>query len=351
MYANRRCGTKGNHRSAKGFAAFSFDTGASHDPAGQEDISCAALVPCPRWRRRARGRTDSVRTGIENRGSGGSPTPVRNRRRVHVRLLGQGRGLDELGQWADWIRSEPSWTHTAPLALHERCRRRAPGKATGTRREGDILWAIGHFAQELKDLALPAERRLDALRFLGPLRRGHPSTAACRARVGPRGGNTSTGSFGHGRNDEPASFLGQRTRRSGRALSRCLCKQPVRPGGRERRVMGAELPPGLGPGESGIAAQGLRFARRGQPALQLTREYLDTAESASVRLRLAQKRGYGWRRRSTVRCAAGGERPREGRSDRLCRPRSDRYADRSVRNFSTSSAAMQPEPAEVTACR
>lgn len=82
-----------------------------------------------------------------------------------VRALGEGQGLDQLGLWADWIRDEPEWEHSAPWhymnipdgALLEDYRHPP---------EGDILWAVGHFAARLADRNEPIAGRQDALRFL-----------------------------------------------------------------------------------------------------------------------------------------------------------------------------------------
>ena len=82
-----------------------------------------------------------------------------------VGTLGQGRGPDELGLWADWIRGEPAWAHSAPwhyMNIPDGARledyRQPP--------EGDILWAIGHFGIRLGDPDAQISERRDALRFL-----------------------------------------------------------------------------------------------------------------------------------------------------------------------------------------
>lgn len=82
-----------------------------------------------------------------------------------VRTLGQGQGLDQLGLWADWIRGEPEWEHSAawhymniPDGARLEDYRHPP--------EGDILWAIRYFGARLADRQEPIAERRDALRFL-----------------------------------------------------------------------------------------------------------------------------------------------------------------------------------------
>ena len=82
-----------------------------------------------------------------------------------VRILGQGETLDTLGRWADWIRGEPEWQHSAPwhyMNIPDDARledyRHPP--------EGDVLWAIKHFAATLADRQESLAERRDALRFL-----------------------------------------------------------------------------------------------------------------------------------------------------------------------------------------
>ncbi len=82
-----------------------------------------------------------------------------------VRTLGQGQDLDTLGLWADWIRGEPEWQHTAPwhyMNIPDGARledyRHPP--------EGDILWAIKRYAATLADRQESHAERRDALRFL-----------------------------------------------------------------------------------------------------------------------------------------------------------------------------------------
>ena len=82
-----------------------------------------------------------------------------------VQTLGQGENLDTLGLWADWIRGEPEWQHSAPwhyMNIPDDARledyRHPP--------EGDVLWAIKRFAAMLADRHESLAERRDALRFL-----------------------------------------------------------------------------------------------------------------------------------------------------------------------------------------
>ena len=82
-----------------------------------------------------------------------------------VRTLGRGGGLDQLGLWADWIRDEPEWQHSAPWHYMNI----PDGELLEDYRhppEGDVLWAIGHFGDVLRATDRPSGERRDALRFL-----------------------------------------------------------------------------------------------------------------------------------------------------------------------------------------
>ncbi len=87
------------------------------------------------------------------------------RAEAEVRVLGEGRGLDELGLWADWIRDEPEWRHSAPWH-YMNIPDGAPLNDYRHPPEGDILWAISHFAEELRDPGAAVEQRRHALGFL-----------------------------------------------------------------------------------------------------------------------------------------------------------------------------------------
>ena len=79
----------------------------------------------------------------------------------------------ELGLWADRIRSVSEWRHTGPWH-YMNIERDAPSLAAAERAvrafahppEGDVLWAIEHFSEQLENRSLPAATRADALRFL-----------------------------------------------------------------------------------------------------------------------------------------------------------------------------------------
>ena len=81
----------------------------------------------------------------------------------HIDELGNGQSLGELGLWADRIRGDDRWDHSAPwhyvnvdtdldALVHP------PG--------GDVLWAIEHFIAELEREDTVETERADALRFL-----------------------------------------------------------------------------------------------------------------------------------------------------------------------------------------
>lgn len=81
-----------------------------------------------------------------------------------VAALTGGESLAEIGVWADTIRGEDAWRHTAPwhyLNIDDG----VPIEEFEHPAEGDVLWAIGHHAERLA-APLPAEERAEALRFL-----------------------------------------------------------------------------------------------------------------------------------------------------------------------------------------
>jgi hypothetical protein len=114
--------------------------------------------------------------------------------RAGIDTLAPGRGLDEIGLWADRVREDPRWQRSAPWHYMNI----ADGASLVRHRhppEGDVLWAIGRFRTVLADRGRPRAERLTALRFLvhfivdvhQPLHVG---------RAEDRGGNTITVHFG-----------------------------------------------------------------------------------------------------------------------------------------------------------
>ena len=115
-----------------------------------------------------------------------------------VLALGEGLGLDELGLWADWIRREPQWRHSAPWH-YMNIPDGASLKDYRHPPEGDILWAIDRFAGVLSDSGRSYDERRDALRFLAhfvvdlhqPLHVGRESDrGGNRVEVDPGTGNS-----------------------------------------------------------------------------------------------------------------------------------------------------------------
>jgi hypothetical protein len=95
--------------------------------------------------------------------------------RADIEVLGGGDGLGEIGQWADQIRSSPTWRHTAPwhyLNVDEANEVRGSVAAAAvlrgyrSPREGDVLFAIERFTAELGERARSRAQRALALRFL-----------------------------------------------------------------------------------------------------------------------------------------------------------------------------------------
>jgi len=84
---------------------------------------------------------------------------------LQIETLGQGRRLEELGLWADRIRSEDRWAHSRPWH-YINVGDDFPLERYRSPQEGDILWAIAHFREQLADTSLASESRRDALRFL-----------------------------------------------------------------------------------------------------------------------------------------------------------------------------------------
>jgi hypothetical protein len=82
-----------------------------------------------------------------------------------VERLGGGADLGEIGLWADQIRSDPAYADAA--AWHYvNVVDRDTLVALEHPPEGDVLWAIGHFAARLGDSSANDAVRAEALKFL-----------------------------------------------------------------------------------------------------------------------------------------------------------------------------------------
>jgi hypothetical protein len=95
--------------------------------------------------------------------------------RSEVATLGDGEPLAELGLWADTIRDDPKWKHSAPWHYMNVADLPASAGPTEARAaidafhhppEGDVLSAIARFEKTLADHARPRAERADALRFV-----------------------------------------------------------------------------------------------------------------------------------------------------------------------------------------
>src|SRR5262245_40601975 len=93
--------------------------------------------------------------------------------RTEVAALGRA-SLADLGLWADTIRSEPEWRHSAPWhyvnvddpPTNDSAAALAAIRAFRHPLEGDVLYAIDRFRADLANRALPRRARSEALRFL-----------------------------------------------------------------------------------------------------------------------------------------------------------------------------------------
>ncbi|HEY8519924.1 MAG TPA: S1/P1 nuclease [Gammaproteobacteria bacterium] len=85
--------------------------------------------------------------------------------RAEVDALADGERLPDIGLWADNIRRDERWAHSAPWHYMNV----ADGASLASYRsprEGDVLSAIERFSRELRDAGRPRASRLVALRFL-----------------------------------------------------------------------------------------------------------------------------------------------------------------------------------------
>lgn len=76
-----------------------------------------------------------------------------------------GQSLGYASRWPDWIRRDPEWQKSRPWHYINVADDALLEEATGAP-EGDVIWAIGYFRDELANPALDKSRRAEALRFL-----------------------------------------------------------------------------------------------------------------------------------------------------------------------------------------
>ena len=84
---------------------------------------------------------------------------------AEIAALVGNRTLEDLGHWADTVRDDPAWQHSAPwhyLNVDDASALRALEHPP----EGDAVWAIDSFTRMLADHAQPAAARATALQFL-----------------------------------------------------------------------------------------------------------------------------------------------------------------------------------------
>ena len=87
------------------------------------------------------------------------------RARPEITALVGNRSLEDIGHWADTVRDDPAWQHSAPWHYLN------VDDASALRElvhppEGDAVWAIDNFTRVLADRAQPSAARATALQFL-----------------------------------------------------------------------------------------------------------------------------------------------------------------------------------------
>jgi hypothetical protein len=87
------------------------------------------------------------------------------RTRAELVVLGAGEDLGELGLWADRIRSDQAFADSGPWH-YLNIASGVPLAAFEHPSEGDVLWAIQHFSDRLRDESIAAADRAEALKFL-----------------------------------------------------------------------------------------------------------------------------------------------------------------------------------------
>jgi len=82
-----------------------------------------------------------------------------------VEELLDGESLGRASRWPDWIRRDPKWRKSGPWHYINVADNERISAVTG-RAEGDVIWAIEKFRDELADQSLSELKRAEALRFL-----------------------------------------------------------------------------------------------------------------------------------------------------------------------------------------
>lgn len=202
---------------------------------------------------------------------------------AEIDALAGGEGLAELGLWADTIRGDDAWRHTAPWH-YMNIGDDEPLEAYRHPRGGDVWWAVEHHAAVLAESG-PAARRSEALRFVvhfvvdmhQPLHVG---------READRGGNTIDVRYGDERTNLHRFWDTDALRLSG--LSERELVTALAPAARMLAVAGGDDPPAVWAAESlALRSQAYAFRRPGRGAAPLGAAYLRAAESVA-RVRLAQ---------------------------------------------------------------
>lgn len=79
-------------------------------------------------------------------------------------LIGR-RSLADISNWADFIKSDPSW-RKANAWHYATIKDGHSFKDHKTPKKGDVIWAIGHFCKVLSDKKAAKEDRVKALKFM-----------------------------------------------------------------------------------------------------------------------------------------------------------------------------------------
>lgn len=202
---------------------------------------------------------------------------------AEVASLSDGRGLAEIGPWADRIRSDDAWRHTAPWH-YMNIGDDEPLEAYRHPPEGDVWWAVERHAARLAEPGDAAERA-EALRFLvhfvvdlhQPLHVGRESD---------RGGNEIDVRYGDVRVSLHRFWDTDALRVAG--LSERELADSVAPVARMLHVAGADDPPSVWAAESlALRASVYAFRRPARGPALLDDAYLAAADTIT-RVRLAQ---------------------------------------------------------------